>query len=196
MKNTIFFPIAIVLMIFVFCHLSYSSDEIESDKIKILYNKAVEDYELGKYDDAIRNYTRALIRSKSGGDEPINRKFNVCMGYNIALCHLNNEDYEKAWNQVASMENELLFSIGSEYQTNLDNQNISKGLRQEFKEKEFTLSKNATVLVQRQGIEWLIIDIGKNQRYIIRKADRRLDIYGNEYDIYRKGRDYMWLYGL
>ncbi len=72
---------------------------------------------------------------------------------------------------------ELLFSVGSEHQNDLDNENISVGLRQEFEEKGSPLSQNATVLVQKQGSEWRIDGIDNEKMYIIREEDGRLNIY-------------------
>jgi hypothetical protein len=72
---------------------------------------------------------------------------------------------------------ELLFSVGSEHQNDLDNENISVGLRQEFEEKGSPLSQNATVLVQKQGSEWRVDGIDNEKMYIIREEDGRLNIY-------------------
>ena len=71
----------------------------------------------------------------------------------------------------------LLFSIGSEHQTDLDSENISAGLRQEFENNGCPLSQNATVLVQKQGSGWRIDDSDNEQTYIIRKEGSELDIY-------------------
>lgn len=68
----------------------------------------------------------------------------------------------------------LLLSVELKYQTDLNNEKISAGLRQEFK--KISLSQNVTVLT-----EWLIIDKDNKRWYSVRKADEnKLNIYTME----------------
>ncbi len=71
----------------------------------------------------------------------------------------------------------FLFSVGLEYQTNLDSENISAGLRQEFANSGFALSRNATVLVQMEGGEWRIDDWDNEKAYVVRKEGGKLNVY-------------------
>ncbi len=78
-------------------------------------------------------------------------------------------------------DGELLFSIRSEYQTDLDSRSIPAALQQEFENNRLPLSQNATVLAQRQGSEWRINDSDNGQVYVLRKEGSILNIYDGEY---------------
>jgi hypothetical protein len=84
--------------------------------------------------------------------------------------------------QSDPFEEELLFSVGSEYQTDLDNKNISAELRQEFEKNGVPLFQNATVLVQEGEGEWQIDDNDSEKMYTIRKKDDELNVYGEVND--------------
>lgn len=69
-----------------------------------------------------------------------------------------------------------MFSIGLAYQKDLDNKNISAGLRWQFEDNGISLSDNANVTIKSKGREWLIND--EDKAYIIKKEE--------ELNIYRK----------
>jgi 4-amino-4-deoxy-L-arabinose transferase-like glycosyltransferase len=68
----------------------------------------------------------------------------------------------------------LLFSVKPEFQTDLDNGSISADLREEFKNNNISLSKDARVSVKKTDSRWLIKD---NQIYTVRKKGDELNIY-------------------
>jgi len=81
---------------------------------------------------------------------------------------------------------QLLFSAGSEYETDLDKKKISKGLRQEFENNEVSLSKNSSVLVQEEGDKLNIYAGGNEKIYIIRKEEgSKLNIYLCEHEFFK-----------
>jgi len=71
--------------------------------------------------------------------------------------------------------NKLQFSIGSEFQGNLDNNIIPEDLMQEFKNNGISLSENAVISIEEIGSSWLINDENKN--YTIKKEENKLNIY-------------------
>ena len=73
---------------------------------------------------------------------------------------------------------ELLFSIGLEFQSDLDNVAISEGLRQEFENNGTPLSQNATISIEKTDGRWLITD--NNKMYTARKEEDKLNIYAIE----------------
>ena len=68
--------------------------------------------------------------------------------------------------------NVILFSIGVEFEEDLNKGVISEKLKSEFKNKEFPLSDNATV-TKEEG-EWKITD---EKKFRIRKEDGKLNVY-------------------
>ena len=70
---------------------------------------------------------------------------------------------------------EKLFDIDLEFQSDLDNGNISAKLVQEFKSKKISLPDKAAVSIEEPGFRWLITNV--TQVYSIRKEGERLDIY-------------------
>jgi len=71
----------------------------------------------------------------------------------------------------------ILFSVGSEFQSDLDNQSISADLLQKFKDEGISLSERAAASIEEEGNTWLITD--RRSRYSIRKEDDGLDICVN-----------------
>jgi len=69
----------------------------------------------------------------------------------------------------------LLFGLGSELQSDLDNGIISRNLRRAFEEKGTPLSQYVTVSIEKAGSRWLIND--RLKTYCVRKEDDRLNIY-------------------
>ena len=72
----------------------------------------------------------------------------------------------------------LLFSVGMDAQSDLDNGAISEGLRQDFKNNNISLSADATVSKEESGIGWSITDGGKT--YVIRKEEDKLSIFASD----------------
>jgi len=70
--------------------------------------------------------------------------------------------------------NSLLFSAKLEYQTDLDNGNISEELRQDFEQRRIELSQGAIASVEKKDARWIITDDGKE--YYIRKQNDGLDV--------------------
>lgn len=69
-----------------------------------------------------------------------------------------------------------LCSIGSEFQTDLENETISGRCRQELEKHRLSLSRNASVSTkERTNTEWVISD--GNMIYEARKHDDKIDIY-------------------
>jgi len=71
-----------------------------------------------------------------------------------------------------------LFSIGLEFQGDLDSKDI-KSLMKEFKNKGVLLSDNATVSIEETGDRWLITD-ARCTVYSIRREEDRLHVYSGE----------------
>ncbi|MFB0525510.1 MAG: outer membrane protein assembly factor, partial [Phycisphaerae bacterium] len=69
----------------------------------------------------------------------------------------------------------FLFSLGPEFQRDLDNGIISEKLRQAFEENDLRVSPDARLLVEQAGSRWLITD--ELKQYSIRKEERLLNIY-------------------
>jgi len=68
----------------------------------------------------------------------------------------------------------LLFSVGLEIQSDLDNGAIPESLRQEFKNNRISLSDDATVSTEEADAGWLITDGDK--KYTIKKEDGKLNV--------------------
>ena len=94
-------------------------------------------------------------------------------GFGGGTALLTTEDGGKTWVQRNEIY-AILFSIGMEFQSDLDSQNISDGLRQAFKKEEISLSDRATVSIEEPGSKWLITD--SRRRYSIRKGEDTLNI--------------------
>ena len=67
-----------------------------------------------------------------------------------------------------------LFSIGEEFQKDLDGEHISRGLREELENNSLSLSDSATVSMEYKGSRWQITDGGK--LFSIRSAKEGLDV--------------------
>ncbi|MBN2535530.1 MAG: serine/threonine-protein phosphatase [Spirochaetales bacterium] len=81
------------------------------------------------------------------------------------------------YNKLAATEPELLFNTKTEYQSNLDNQEIPKELKGLFSDNCAFLSINTSVQVEKPGKEWLINDIKNNVQYRVKKTEMGLNIY-------------------
>jgi hypothetical protein len=70
--------------------------------------------------------------------------------------------------------NRLLFSVGGEHESDLDDRIISEDLRREFEDNNISLSDKASVS-EKTDAEWVITDESKT--YTVRKQGDKLDIY-------------------
>ena len=61
----------------------------------------------------------------------------------------------------------LLFSVGLAFQIDLDTGDVSIYLRKEFEHSGTSLSQNVSASSQRAGINWLIVDEGNKQTYVV-----------------------------
>ena len=72
----------------------------------------------------------------------------------------------------------VLFGAQLTYQTELDNGNISEGLRSAFKNNGILLSQRVDVSTKQEDREWMITDARNGHRYFVWKDEDRLsDIY-------------------
>lgn len=75
-------------------------------------------------------------------------------------------------------EQELLFEAKLEYRVDLKSRKIPEGLREDFNQAQFTLSKKARVFIDKKNNRWFITD--KNKTYAIeegRGRSKKLRIY-------------------
>ena len=93
----------------------------------------------------------------------------------------NKYSVRKAGRLDIYLESELLFSIGLDFQSSLDDEETSKDLRRAFENKGITLSQNVDVWSKKESPHWLIDDKGNKQEYLVKKADDGLNIYGPPY---------------
>jgi len=72
-----------------------------------------------------------------------------------------------------------LFSIDLNFQSNLNDNCISKDLRQAFEEKGAQLPESPTISIKEKDSEWLITDENNDnqQRYTVRKEEDRLNVF-------------------
>ena len=94
------------------------------------------------------------------------------------------KDGEHVWVDIdgdAQIELNLLFSTELDFQDNLDDEEISADLRQEFENSGITLSQNVDVSIEKEGAHWLIADKDNKQEYSIKKGDDALDVHGLPY---------------
>ncbi|MFQ6044355.1 MAG: YCF48-related protein [Candidatus Poribacteria bacterium] len=82
-------------------------------------------------------------------------------------------DGGKTWVQQTEFY-DILFSVSSEFQSDLDSKQISEGLRQEFENEGITLSDRAAVVIDENTGRWMITD--NRRRYSIRKGEDKLNI--------------------
>lgn len=73
----------------------------------------------------------------------------------------------------------FLFSIGLEFQRNLDNREISERLRQTFRVNRISLSSNVTVSIEKQGNKWLITDKDNKKTYSVRTEGNQINVYAS-----------------
>jgi hypothetical protein len=71
----------------------------------------------------------------------------------------------------------LLFSVGLEYQPDLEAGELSEAFRQQFESHDITLSDDLTIETQVEGYKWQIKDNDTGRRFIVLKQDEALNIY-------------------
>jgi len=84
-------------------------------------------------------------------------------------------DVEEQWWKPFEVIRTLLFSVGVEVQSDLNNGTISEDLRQKFTKKGIPLSDNVSVSVETDA-SWLVTS--GDAAYIIRRQEDKLNIYG------------------
>jgi len=77
---------------------------------------------------------------------------------------------------IGSGSERLLFSVGLEYQADLDNLKISEDLRQEFENNGISLAENIAVVISSRGHLWFINDIDNKSLYGVLRDGGKLDI--------------------
>lgn len=70
-----------------------------------------------------------------------------------------------------------LFSVGLEFQDDLEQGIISEGFRQAFEEHGISLSENVTITTEVEDSKWRINDTDENRTFIVIRADETLNIY-------------------
>ena len=84
----------------------------------------------------------------------------------------------------------VLFGVALEFQSELDNNNVSGELRQKFADNGILLSSNVRVLVGEDDARWLVDNT--NKVYIVRKEGELLNIYATE-NIYHGWDGSKWI---
>ena len=73
----------------------------------------------------------------------------------------------------------LLFSLGLELQKEMNSSELSADLRRAFETNGISFSKQVNLSVREKENEWLITDLDKNEKFIVRKEAEQLNIYKN-----------------
>ena len=85
-------------------------------------------------------------------------------------------------NKITMSFPDELFSIGLEFQCDLDNgEHGSENLCKEFEDNGRPLSRNATIWRVKRGSRWLIADRDNERRYTVRLKERQLAVYPGEF---------------
>ena len=96
-------------------------------------------------------------------------------GYNAVQLGYDNVKASRRKKPETGHAKKSLFSVKLDYLKDLDKEQISDELRQQFEQNKMPLSQDATVLVKKAGNRWLIAD--KSKEYSVRKGEDELDIY-------------------
>ncbi|MBC8422435.1 MAG: hypothetical protein H8E01_00230, partial [Chloroflexi bacterium] len=75
------------------------------------------------------------------------------------------------------LEKRFKFSVGLEFQSDLDNGKLSEEFRDQFKDHGITLSYDLTITTEQAETQWRIKDDGANRTYIVIKDSGELKIY-------------------
>lgn len=84
---------------------------------------------------------------------------------------------------AAEIDEGFLFSVGLEYESDLQTGNLSGGFRQEFESNGITLSGGSGTEPQEGCDEWQITDNNSDRTYTVSKQDELLHIYGESFVI-------------
>ena len=71
----------------------------------------------------------------------------------------------------------FLFSIDPNLQIDLDNGNLSVGLRKGLEKNEISVSENVIISTEEQGSRWKLTDKANERTYTLIKSGERLDVY-------------------
>ena len=71
----------------------------------------------------------------------------------------------------------FLFSIDPNFQTDLDNGNLSTGIRKALEKNEISVSENVIIATETQGSRWTLADKANERTYTLIKSGERLDVY-------------------
>jgi hypothetical protein len=84
--------------------------------------------------------------------------------------------FDTLMSRITQIGERYLFSVGLEFAGELDTQQLSDRLRQEFQSHQQSLTAQARVLGSQAGRNWTIMD--SNSRYGIRVENQALNVYG------------------
>ena len=71
----------------------------------------------------------------------------------------------------------FLFSVDPNLQADLDNGNLSVGLRKALEKNEISISENVIISTEEQGSRWKLADKAHERTYTLIKSGERLDVY-------------------
>ena len=126
--------------------VSLRKEELNKELSRIIYRCG------GLIDKIIRGFFMATFGTQSSDeDHPIRAVFAAM----------------KIVEAVENFQGALLFRIKSKHQVDLDNQNISQALQDEFAANNTPLSNDVSVAIQQKGRRWLIADRGTHQTYSV-----------------------------
>lgn len=94
-----------------------------------------------------------------------------------AVLHLNQIDAVGGQPFGVSSDRLLRFDVGANHAMDLDAQNVSASLREEFRRNGVELGDGTTAQVQVPGQRWQIVDGGSGQSYAVRLSDDRIVVY-------------------
>jgi regulator of sigma E protease len=115
----------------------------------------------------------AGYKAKTWGDLQENIAINPDKEVELTL--IRNETQEIRVIVKPERIKELILSIGTESQSELDNAILSEGMRKDFENNKVQVSQDAIVQVEEPGKKWLIIE--GNKKYYVKKEENRLNIY-------------------
>lgn len=128
----------------------------------------------------------------------INNLYNFIYNHNEpeklleAICYRELTRYAASAKIEVRDEAEMgfLFSIGLEFESELNSGTIPEGLRQIFEQNDISLSQETNVMTEQAGSGWVITDVADEQlrMYSVKKEQDRLNIYQADYSMTGKGR--------
>ena len=71
----------------------------------------------------------------------------------------------------------FLFTVDSNLQADLDNNNLSVGLRKGLEKNEISISENVIISTEERGSRWKLADKANERIYTLIKSGERLDVY-------------------